>query len=111
MSAAKASATYCTHTVLSQVRLSLQRGASRVSSALKGQAAAVENKRVVRQMRLQNATARLSAANPANVLRRGYAYVSKQGDKINSVLSLKKGDCVDVTFCDGSVQAVIGDKL
>ena len=109
--AAKASATYCTHAVLSHVRLSLQRGSSRIYAALKGQAAAVENKRVVRQMRLQNATARLSAANPANVLRRGYAYVSKQGDKINSVLSLKKGDCVDVTFCDGSVQAVIGDKL
>lgn len=49
----------------------------------------------------------LFALDPASILRRGYAVVSKDSVTVNSAKELNNGDSVDLRFSDGSVTATI----
>lgn len=59
--------------------------------------------------RLTNATARLNALDPASVLLRGYACVSRDDTIIDSARQLNSGDQITVRFSDGSVKARVND--
>jgi exodeoxyribonuclease VII large subunit len=47
---------------------------------------------------------RLTALNPKNVLRRGYALVRKEGDLVTSAGALHTGDDATIQFHDGTVE-------
>lgn len=62
------------------------------------------------QTQADKAVARVDAANPTNVLRRGYAYVSQGKNRVYSVSQLNSGDAVNITLSDGSFTATVESK-
>ena len=52
-------------------------------------------------------TKRLELLNPANVMRRGYAFVQKGEDVITSANELNAGDRIAVRFYDGEKSALV----
>lgn len=79
----------------------------RMRFALKTQSSAMQNLLSQRQNSLQNATARLSAANPANVLQRGYAFLKKDGARVHSASQLHVGDNLVATLADGEAEMTV----
>lgn len=79
----------------------------RVRFALKTQSSAMQNLLSQRQNSLHNATARLSAANPANVLQRGYAFLKKDGARVHSASQLCVGDNLVATLADGEAEMTV----
>lgn len=79
----------------------------RVKFVLKTQSSAMQNLLSQRQNSLQNATARLSAANPANVLQRGYAFLKKGGARVHSASQLHVGDNLVATLADGEAEMTV----
>ena len=61
-------------------------------------------------MLLDKTVNKLSTLNPANILKRGYGYVSSGGGVVHSVSQLKVGDEITLTFQDGSVAAKVTQK-
>lgn len=53
---------------------------------------------------------KLSSLNPLNVLQRGYAYVSKDGNLVRSVDSVDIADSINLTLCDGEILAKVTAK-
>lgn len=64
-----------------------------------------------RKLQLDNTTAKLQSLNPANVLKRGYGYVTSDGKHICSAKQLVKGDNLTVKLQDGSVKAEVTEIL
>lgn len=62
------------------------------------------------QRATDKAVARVDAVNPANVLRRGFAYVSHGERRVSSVKQLQKGDTVNITLSDGVFDATVTNK-
>lgn len=82
-----------------KVTQTLQNGSQKLSAKL-----------VALQRTTDKVVARIDSANPANVLRRGYAYVSQGKNKICSVYQLQTGDTVNITMTDGSFTATVKSK-
>ena len=61
-------------------------------------------------MLLDKTVNRLSSLNPANVLKRGFGYVSNSLGVVHSVDQLNVGDKFKLTLQDGSVAAKVTDK-
>lgn len=59
-----------------------------------------------RKSKLDKYLATISASNPTNILKRGYAYVSKGGQNVNSVAQVQSGDTMQLTLFDGKVNVV-----
>lgn len=57
---------------------------------------------------IERAANLLHSLNPAQVLERGYAIVSKKGASVSSVSQLETGDGIEVTLRDGGAQAIVG---
>lgn len=53
------------------------------------------------------AEARLASLNPAAILTRGYAFVTKEGAVVGSSRSLAPGDAVELHFADGKKKAEV----
>lgn len=51
--------------------------------------------------------ATLSSLNPANILKRGYAFISRNEEIITAKSSLQPDDLINITFNDGEVRAVV----
>ena len=59
---------------------------------------------------LDKAFSGLNNLNPKNVLKRGYSYVSSSnGEAIESVRSMAKGDIIEIVFADGSASGQINE--
>lgn len=56
---------------------------------------------------IQNSLNILSSLNPAALLKRGYAVVSKNGERITSVSSVTVGDNIKIEYADGEVNAEV----
>lgn len=67
--------------------------------------ASSEKQIIARKHRLDLALERLELLNPARVLRRGYAVVSKNNQTINSTKDLVIGNEIELTFNDGKIIA------
>jgi exodeoxyribonuclease VII large subunit len=59
--------------------------------------------------RLERLQTRLAAADPEQPLRRGYAYVGRDGRPVRSASSLERGDRVTLRFTDGRRRAEVVD--
>ena len=62
------------------------------------------------QNKTEKLVARLNASNPAKILQRGYAHVSKNGAKVSSIAQLDVGDTVNITLQDGTLNATVTNK-
>lgn len=62
---------------------------------------------VLARERLTSLGKRLSAANPAAILNRGYAMIYRNGTILGEAASLRKADVVRIRFHDGSAPATI----
>lgn len=60
--------------------------------------------------RLERATAKLDALNPAGVLDRGYAYIASEGRVLSGVSELSAGMRVEIRMRDGGARAEILDR-
>lgn len=62
------------------------------------------------RLHLENSLKLLNGVNPLNILKRGYAKVSKDDSTISQVCDLNVGDKVEVTLSDGKFTAVVTQK-
>lgn len=69
--------------------------------------AGYEKQIIAKKHRLDLALERLELLNPARVLRRGYAVVSKNNQTINSTKDLVIGNEIELTFNDGKIIAKV----
>ena len=78
---------------------------------LKTKLEALAGKRVEQsKAELNQVKVRLDALNPDNVLRRGYSYVcDKDGNAIESVCKVSRGDNVNIVLSDGTLLSEIKD--
>lgn len=60
---------------------------------------------------VESSLARLTSLNPANVLKRGYAYLTKDSGIIKSVGEVSVGDCIKLTLQDGAFTATVKEKV
>ena len=51
--------------------------------------------------------AKVEALNPAAVLNRGFAYVTHDDNNVDSVKDVQRGDHLNITLKDGSIQATV----
>ena len=98
---------YSAKRISASVERKIELARSRVCGALVDDVSQLENKIAELRTRVQNATVRLSAANPANLLSRGYSILSADGKKITSVRQVKVGDTVSARVADGELQAKV----
>ncbi|MCM1289998.1 MAG: exodeoxyribonuclease VII large subunit [Corallococcus sp.] len=82
----------------------------KVTQRLRSNMQSVSSKCAEVQNLLDKTLARLNAANPATVLRRGFAYVSQGEDKVASVSQVEVGATVRVTLFDGAFSATVENK-
>jgi exodeoxyribonuclease VII large subunit len=63
-------------------------------------------------LRVQTQDQRLSALNPLDVLKRGFAVVDREADGklVRSVKQVRKGDELNVRMIDGSFKANVAQK-
>ncbi len=54
---------------------------------------------------LEHLDALVRSLNPSSILRRGYASITKEGIAVRSAEGLKTGDRLEITVCDGIVDA------
>lgn len=83
---------------------------TRVVFCLKNSLNTIRKRVETSRLRTENITTRLSAANPANILRRGFAYVEKNGKKVGSVSQTEIGDILNITLADGKINASVEGK-
>lgn len=98
---------YSAKRISSDVERKVDSAKSSVSNLLSASGAELESKIVELRSRVQNATVRLSAANPANLLGRGYSVLSVNGTKISSVRQVKAGDKITARLSDGALKAKV----
>lgn len=67
----------------------------------------LQNRITLLQTKTENAANRLSAANPINVLKRGFAIVEKDGSKVLSAKQVASGDNLKIFVADGQIDAVV----
>ncbi len=103
----KNATTYATKRIAAQVSYNLNANKTAVKFCLSNGLTKLQSRTQKCLAQTENATARLSAANPANILRRGYAYVEKDGAKVRSATQVHSGDLLNVTLCDGTLDVAV----
>ena len=56
---------------------------------------------------LSEYAAKADALNPVAVLRRGFSYLSKDGERVASTKEVKQGDILNITLFDGEISAQV----
>lgn len=100
---------YATNRISAQLSHNISDSQSAVRFLLSASSAKLQNRLEKAHAQTENVTARISAANPANVLRRGYAYVERDGARVHSVTQVRRGDVLCLTLADGSFSVVAND--
>lgn len=76
-----------------------------ISRLLEKQRNTISASVVQKKAETQNLLVRLSAANPANILKKGYSALTKDGKRVTSVSQVKKGEVVCAKLFDGEFLA------
>ena len=103
----KRNATYSVKSISSGVLRKVESAKSAVSNLLSTSITHLDNKIFEMRAQVQNLSVRLSAANPANLLSRGYSILSVDGKKITSIKQVKVGDNITARVADGHLQAKV----
>lgn len=68
---------------------------------------AVQNRIMLEEKALEAVASVIHAESPMELLRKGYAYASKDGKCVSSVKLIKKGDSVNVRLSDGTIECFV----
>lgn len=98
---------YSLQRISSVLKLNLHENVAKVKGSIARQNACVQSAWQRENLQMQNILSRLSAANPANVLKRGYAYVRSEKGRVYSASQVTEGQKLTVTFDDGSAETVV----
>ena len=71
---------------------------------------AVGNKIQRAEAEIDKSLGKIENANPLNIIKRGFGYISSDGKPIRSVQQLEVGNSVDITLSDGKLSADITHK-
>lgn len=85
----------------------VERKKADIEYMLKHSADLLNTRLVQRKTSFDKSVARLSAANPTNLLKRGYAYASKDGNNVSRVADVTIGDKLQLTVSDGSMDVTV----
>lgn len=96
--------------ITSQLVYNVDTASARLKSTLQNLSNSMQNLFLRRQTQLDKCTTRLNAANPLNILKRGYAFVDLDGKPIKSVHDLQTGDKITLHVVDGKVDAAVINK-
>ncbi len=103
----KTSTVQLTKGICSQIERKIDEKNVHVRYLLKSQCSSVENLLAERKNAVQNVTSRLSASNPLNVLKKGYAFLSNDAGRVTSVQQVKEGQNLVATLCDGEIETTV----
>lgn len=103
----KNATTYAANRISTQLFYNIDGSKNTVRFFLTSGVAGLQSRLEKLRSQTEKSTVRLSAANPANILARGYAYVEADCKKIFSVSQVKQGDELSVTVSDGMFNAVV----
>ena len=95
---------------VSRVRLSLRSSAASLSTLKSLLRSAMDVKTAAARGALNVRASSLSAMSPLAVMARGFAACERNGKRIRSAGALSVGDCVEVRFSDGDVEARVENK-
>lgn len=93
--------------LISGVKLTYQSNRHRLDNALGALKNSMNNIYVTNSHRLESVITKLEAANPLNMLKKGFWHVSKDGKTLLSVKGLKEGTEIDLRANDGKLKARI----
>lgn len=103
----KLSATHFSKSICACAERKVEEKVVHVKYVLKSQHTAVEKLVFERANAFQNVTNKLSAANPVNVLQRGYSLLSNESGRITSTTQVKAGENFVATLHDGQIEATV----
>ncbi len=86
-----------------KVQLAIKRNVERINYQVQAQ---LESN----SLKLKSLVSKLSAVNPANILQRGFAFLTINGAVVKSVNQLNVGDVVNVKLSDGAITAQVTNK-
>lgn len=101
---------YDSKTIYAEIGYKLERQQNAVKYHLKGIENAVKNKLALTESRLDKIVSKTASINPVNVLKRGYAYVSKQDHVVRSAEQVQVGDEIKLSLQDGKLFATVTGK-
>jgi exodeoxyribonuclease VII large subunit len=85
----------------------ISRLGERLSSLLENHQAAMRQRLLLARHRLSLQVRSLDTLNPAKILARGFATVSKDDNLVTSVAQLSSGEHISIRFADGAADAKI----
>jgi len=94
----------------SRVRLCFRSSAASLSTMQSLLRSAMDVKTASARGALNVRAASLSALSPLDVMARGFAACERDGKRIRSAEALSVGDCVNVRFSDGGIEARVENK-
>ncbi len=103
----KTSAFHCAKSICACAERKVEEQISHVRYTLKAQHAAVEKLLSERKNTVDSVLSRVSAANPTNILRRGYAFLSNDNGRVTSVSQVKTGENLVATLADGQIETTV----
>ena len=96
--------------IVSQLTYRIENGKLALKHTILDISKNLQNAFVRKQMQLDLLSNRLSAVNPINILKRGYAFVEMDGNPVISANQLQSGDQITIHVVDGKLNATINDK-
>ena len=93
--------------LISGVKLTYQSNIHRLDNALGALKNSMNYIYVSNSHRLESVITKLEAANPLNMLKKGFWHVSKDGKTLLSVKGLEEGTEIDLRASDGKLKARI----
>lgn len=103
----KNAALFAAKRISSELAHNVQDTKATVKFCLSRDSARVQGLISAEKAQLQNVTDRLSAANPANVLKRGFAYLDCDGKRIYSARQVEQGSKLTVKLSDGELETTV----
>lgn len=101
---------YIIKNVDNRVDYSFEQAKNRIQQVIEADSGNLVHLVEVMEQRLNTDISRLNSLNPLNVLKRGYAYVSKNENVVKSVNDVSVGDNVNLTLSDGFISAQVLSK-
>lgn len=85
----------------------LRRSSQRLDELDRAITTSIGHALAMRRARCESLAVRISALDPGQTLKRGYAIVSKDGSIVSSSKTLRRQDSIDIRFHDGHVKSTV----
>lgn len=93
--------------IAGQLERQIEQNKIQIKYVLKSQRVLLDNLISDRNSAMKNVVARISAANPVNVLKRGYAMLKCKNERVCSVQQVQEGQKLTAVLADGEVETTV----